>query len=61
MWDKYPPSVQLVNEAIDPLTAVYDEDWLIANHADELTPWTPFIASRHVLSEFPEGAEIFTY
>jgi len=35
-----------VQSAIEPVHVVYDEDWLIANHADELTPWTPLIAAR---------------
>jgi len=50
VWDKYPSNVKLIKEAIDPLTSVYNEDWIIANHADELTPWTPLIASRHIFS-----------
>jgi len=47
VWDKYPPSITLMESAIQPSTEVYSEDWLIANHADELTPWIPLLASRH--------------
>lgn len=25
-------------------------DWLIGNHSDELTPWIPVMAARHVTS-----------
>jgi len=46
VWDKYPPSITLLEGAIQPSTGVFSEDWLIANHADELTPWIPLLASR---------------
>lgn len=47
IWAKYPAEVQLVEAPIDPTTDVYEEDWILANHSDELTPWVPFIASRN--------------
>lgn len=47
IWAKYPPSVQLTEASIDPPNDTYEEDWILANHSDELTPWVPFIASRN--------------
>eukprot|EP01126_Amoeba_proteus_P030891 TRINITY_DN3043_c0_g1_i2.p1 TRINITY_DN3043_c0_g1~~TRINITY_DN3043_c0_g1_i2.p1 ORF type:complete len:539 (+),score=100.86 TRINITY_DN3043_c0_g1_i2:396-2012(+) len=46
IWDKYPREVKLFEEPIMPDTSVYNVDWIIANHSDELTPWVPLIASR---------------
>ncbi|KAI9288047.1 hypothetical protein BC943DRAFT_317676 [Umbelopsis sp. AD052] len=37
----------LLVQSIHPPTASYPNvDWLIANHADELVPWTPIMAAR---------------
>lgn len=47
IWARYPAEVQLVEAPIDPTTDIYEEDWILANHSDELTPWIPFIASRN--------------
>jgi tRNASer (uridine44-2'-O)-methyltransferase len=44
IWDKYPPEVRLVEEPIYPESSVYEVDYIIANHSDELTPWVPLIA-----------------
>ena len=42
IWDKYEPSVNLVEKVFTPSdeTLVFEDyDWLIGNHSDELTPW----------------------
>jgi len=46
IWDKYPQDVILIEKEIHPETDIFEEDWIIANHSDELTPWVPLIASR---------------
>lgn len=46
IWARYPDSVKLSEEAIDPPNQVFEEDWILANHSDELTPWVPFMASK---------------
>jgi hypothetical protein len=46
IWDKF-SHVVLREEPIHPETFVAEEDWIIANHSDELTPWVPLIASRN--------------
>jgi len=47
IWSRYPPEVKLEESPIDPPNDVFEEDWILANHSDELTPWVPFIASRN--------------
>eukprot|EP01125_Pyxidicula_operculata_P006146 TRINITY_DN2139_c0_g1_i8.p1 TRINITY_DN2139_c0_g1~~TRINITY_DN2139_c0_g1_i8.p1 ORF type:complete len:445 (-),score=110.57 TRINITY_DN2139_c0_g1_i8:267-1601(-) len=46
IWDKYPENVKLEKSPIVPDEAEYEEDWLIGNHSDELTPWIPLMCSR---------------
>jgi tRNASer (uridine44-2'-O)-methyltransferase len=52
-WAHYPPATQsrLLVRALDPTTATADQllpadCFLIGNHADELTPWVPLLATR---------------
>lgn len=52
IWAKYPATVRLEESIIDPSTVTYEEDWIIANHSDELTPWVPLIASKNNRSFF---------
>lgn len=47
IWDRFPAEVKLIEAPIDPTNDQYEEDWILANHSDELTPWIPFIASRN--------------
>ena len=47
IWSRYPSEVKLEESPIDPPNDVFEEDWILANHSDELTPWVPFIASRN--------------
>jgi hypothetical protein len=44
IWSKYPSQVSLKEEAILPESSIYEVDYIIANHSDELTPWIPLIA-----------------
>lgn len=48
IWDAYGPETNLVEAVIEPNSKqLYPEyDWIIGNHADELTPWIPVIAAR---------------
>ncbi|GFW23396.1 probable tRNA [Trichonephila clavipes] len=48
IWDAYGPETNLVETVIEPnCKQLYPEyDWIIGNHADELTPWIPVIAAR---------------
>ncbi|KAK3838127.1 MAG: hypothetical protein J3R72DRAFT_448941 [Linnemannia gamsii] len=47
VWDIYGPNTQLKAETLIPNETVYEDvDWIIGNHADELAPWVPVIASR---------------
>lgn len=37
----------LLAETLIPNETMYEDvDWIIGNHADELAPWVPIIASR---------------
>jgi hypothetical protein len=47
IWDMY-DNTRLIQQAIDPRTMVLDPDvdWIIGNHADELTAWIPLVAAR---------------
>lgn len=47
IWARFPAEVKLIEAPIDPTNDQYEEDWILANHSDELTPWIPFIASRN--------------
>ncbi|KAH9944086.1 DUF1613-domain-containing protein [Epithele typhae] len=62
-WSHYPESTQaqLRVEALDPTSPVLSPDdtsylcpgtFIIANHADELTPWTPVLATLHSASGY---------
>ncbi|KAJ7118568.1 hypothetical protein C8R43DRAFT_95615 [Mycena crocata] len=62
-WQTYPPSTQaaLRVDAFDPHTLTADAapniytapaQFIIANHADELTPWAPLLATRARASGF---------
>ncbi|XP_049848876.1 probable tRNA (uracil-O(2)-)-methyltransferase, partial [Schistocerca gregaria] len=46
IWENYSPEVTLLQKSLDPLNDSFEQDWIIANHPDELTPWIPMIASR---------------
>ncbi|KAI8978593.1 hypothetical protein BDB01DRAFT_799357 [Pilobolus umbonatus] len=47
IWSKLDNGRNLLRvEAIYPSNITYNADWLIGNHADELVPWIPIIASR---------------
>ncbi|KAG0260219.1 tRNA methyltransferase 44, partial [Linnemannia exigua] len=47
VWDVYGPNTELKAETLIPNDTVYEDvDWIIGNHADELAPWVPVIASR---------------
>ncbi|KAF9542137.1 hypothetical protein EC957_002288 [Mortierella hygrophila] len=47
VWDIYGPNTELKAETLIPNETVYEDvDWIIGNHADELAPWVPIIASR---------------
>ncbi|KAF9135160.1 tRNA methyltransferase 44 [Mortierella sp. 14UC] len=47
VWDVYGPNTHLKAETLIPKETVYEDvDWIIGNHADELAPWVPVIASR---------------
>ncbi|KAJ3337590.1 tRNA(Ser) Um(44) 2'-O-methyltransferase, partial [Kappamyces sp. JEL0680] len=49
LWDLFPMHIQaqLRERALDPPTEVFaDANWLIGNHADELTPWIPIWALK---------------
>lgn len=57
-WAHYPPATQesLKVHAVDPSTTHSDvfplDSFLIGNHADELTPWIPILATMHSASGF---------
>ncbi|KAJ7632477.1 hypothetical protein FB45DRAFT_831644 [Roridomyces roridus] len=62
-WETYPPHTQshLSVDAFDPCVLASDAEpsvytahgqFIIANHADELTPWTPLLATRAQASGF---------
>ncbi|KAF9983626.1 tRNA methyltransferase 44 [Mortierella antarctica] len=47
VWDVYGDSTKLEALTVIPNKTVFDHvDWVIGNHADELAPWIPIIASR---------------
>ncbi|KAF9951120.1 tRNA methyltransferase 44 [Mortierella alpina] len=47
VWDIYGESTKLEAHTVIPNETVFDNvDWVIGNHADELAPWIPIIASR---------------
>ncbi|KAF9330425.1 tRNA methyltransferase 44 [Podila minutissima] len=47
VWEIYGPGTQLKASTIIPNETVFENvDWIIGNHADELAPWVPIIASR---------------
>ncbi|KAJ2700284.1 tRNA(Ser) Um(44) 2'-O-methyltransferase [Coemansia sp. IMI 209128] len=46
VWSHYGRSVDLRAQTLEPYGYVADVDWIIGNHADELVPWIPVIASR---------------
>ncbi|RIA86528.1 hypothetical protein C1645_779488 [Glomus cerebriforme] len=48
IWDKFiEKGANLIEEAIQPNLITYpNTDWIIGNHADELVPWIPIIASK---------------
>ncbi|KAG9068654.1 tRNA methyltransferase 44 [Linnemannia hyalina] len=47
VWDIYGPNTELKAETLIPNETMYEDvDWIIGNHADELAPWVPIIASR---------------
>ncbi|GES80161.1 probable tRNA (uracil-O(2)-)-methyltransferase [Rhizophagus clarus] len=48
IWDKFiEKGANLIEEAVQPNLITYpDTDWIIGNHADELVPWIPIIASK---------------
>ncbi|KAF9154200.1 hypothetical protein BG015_001574 [Linnemannia schmuckeri] len=47
VWDIYGPNTKLKAETLIPNETAYEDvDWIIGNHADELAPWVPIIASR---------------
>ncbi|CAB5204592.1 unnamed protein product [Rhizophagus irregularis] len=48
IWDKFiEKGANLIEEAIQPNSITYPStDWIIGNHADELVPWIPIIASK---------------
>ncbi|KAG0215504.1 tRNA methyltransferase 44 [Mortierella sp. GBA30] len=47
VWDIYGKHTNLEAQTIIPNETVFDDvDWVIGNHADELAPWIPIIASR---------------
>eukprot|EP01105_Mastigella_eilhardi_P015236 TRINITY_DN346_c0_g3_i2.p1 TRINITY_DN346_c0_g3~~TRINITY_DN346_c0_g3_i2.p1 ORF type:complete len:705 (+),score=137.95 TRINITY_DN346_c0_g3_i2:50-2164(+) len=47
VWNQYDRTItKLLAQQFDPSTASFNVEWLIGNHADELTPWVAVIASR---------------
>ncbi|CAO3572289.1 unnamed protein product [Mortierella alpina] len=47
VWDVYGDSTKLEAQTVIPNETVFENvDWVIGNHADELAPWIPIIASR---------------
>ncbi|KAF9108093.1 tRNA methyltransferase 44 [Mortierella sp. GBA35] len=47
VWDIYGSNTSLQAETLIPNETAYEDvDWIIGNHADELAPWVPIIASR---------------
>ncbi|KAF9184538.1 hypothetical protein BGZ51_003300 [Haplosporangium sp. Z 767] len=47
IWDLYGDETPLQAKTIIPNETVFEGvDWVIGNHADELAPWIPIIASR---------------
>ncbi|KAF9950264.1 tRNA methyltransferase 44 [Mortierella alpina] len=47
VWDIYGDSTKLEAQTVIPNETVFENvDWVIGNHADELAPWIPIIASR---------------
>ncbi|KAF9919925.1 hypothetical protein FBU30_010359 [Linnemannia zychae] len=47
VWDVYGSNTELIAKTLIPNETVYNGvDWIIGNHADELAPWVPIIASR---------------
>ncbi|KAF9566036.1 tRNA methyltransferase 44 [Mortierella alpina] len=47
VWDVYGANTKLRAQTVIPNETVFDNvDWVIGNHADELAPWIPIIASR---------------
>ncbi|KAF9274364.1 tRNA methyltransferase 44 [Mortierella alpina] len=61
VWDIYGNGTKLEAQTVIPNETVFDSvDWVIGNHADELAPWIPIIASRSKpltnRYQFPKGA-----
>ncbi|GJJ71001.1 tRNASer (uridine44-2'-O)-methyltransferase [Entomortierella parvispora] len=47
VWELYGENTKLEAKTIIPDETVFEDvDWIIGNHADELAPWIPIIASR---------------
>lgn len=46
IWSRFSCSAQLEERMIDPVHETFDAEWIIGNHADELVPHIPGIASR---------------
>ena len=50
LWNLFPSDQQafLVERPIDPFNEEFSKvEWIIGNHADELTPWVPIWASKY--------------
>ncbi|KAI8333397.1 hypothetical protein BC941DRAFT_434601 [Chlamydoabsidia padenii] len=50
IWERLCIGDEMTNmlkvEALYPSSVTYDVDWIIGNHADELVPWVPIIATK---------------
>jgi len=46
IWNLYGEETVLQTQSIIANELTIEEDWIIGNHSDELTPWIPLIASR---------------
>ncbi|XP_065663837.1 probable tRNA (uracil-O(2)-)-methyltransferase isoform X3 [Hydra vulgaris] len=46
IWSLYSQNTILKESSLQPDKLRVDEDWIIGNHSDELTPWIPVIALR---------------
>jgi len=46
-YEKYGTKPELITQTLMPENLAFnDVDWIVGNHADELCPWIPIIASR---------------
>jgi len=52
IWDLYGVNTVLEESSLQPETLLVNEDWIIGNHSDELTPWIPLIAARSSVRYF---------